>query len=85
MNDQAWTVAQAKAKFSEVLDRALSSGPQKITRNGKDAAIVVSCEEWNQKTGRVGSLSEFFANSPLRGENIDFERLRGGFRKVDLG
>ena len=28
--DDIWTVAEANAKFSEVLDRALSDGPQTI-------------------------------------------------------
>ena len=42
--DDIWTVAEAKAKFSEVLDRALSDGPQTITRNGKTTAVIVSAE-----------------------------------------
>jgi len=42
-----WTVAEAKAKFSEVLDRARSSGPQTITRNAQLAAVIVSAEEKN--------------------------------------
>jgi len=64
MIDTAWTVAEAKAKFSEVLDRAQQTGPQPITRNGKLAAVVVSAEEWARKTQRVGNLAEFFAASP---------------------
>jgi hypothetical protein len=32
MNIGTWTVAQAKAKFSEVLDKARKSGPQTITK-----------------------------------------------------
>jgi prevent-host-death family protein len=39
------TVAEAKAKFSEVPDRALSDGPQTITRNGRPTAVIVSAEE----------------------------------------
>jgi len=34
MPKSQWTVAEAKAKFSEVLERAHSRGPQTITRNG---------------------------------------------------
>src|SRR6266478_4110190 len=65
MPKSQWTVAEAKAKFSEVLDRARSRGPQTITRNGQLTAVIVSAEEWERKTRRVGNLAEFFAASPL--------------------
>jgi prevent-host-death family protein len=61
-----WTVAQAKAKFSEVIDKAQYLGPQTITRNGHRAAVVVAADEWERKTRRHGNLAEFFASSPLR-------------------
>jgi prevent-host-death family protein len=37
-----WTVAEAKAKFSEVIDNAQAQGPQKNTRNGRQAVVVVA-------------------------------------------
>jgi prevent-host-death family protein len=73
--DTTWTVAEAKAKFSEVIARAESQGPQTITRNGRTAVVMVSYEEWERKTKRVGNLAEFFAASPLRGAEISLERL----------
>lgn len=81
---EAWTVAKAKAKFSEVIERALSDGPQTITRKGHKAVVVVSAEEWERKTKRTGNLAEFFAESPLRGAKVKIERLKHGPRKVDL-
>jgi prevent-host-death family protein len=56
-----WTVAEAKAKFSEVIDEARTSGPQTITKNGRPAVVVVAAEEWERKTRRPGNLAEFFA------------------------
>ncbi len=79
-----WTVAQAKAKFSEVIERALAEGPQTITRKGRTAVVIVDAEEWNRKTRRVGSLADFFASSPLRGSGLKLPRTKGGLRKVDL-
>lgn len=79
-----WTVATAKAHLSEVMSRALSEGPQTITRNGRKAVVMVSAEEWEKKTKRKGSLVEFFANSPLRGSGLDIERIKGRMRSVDL-
>ena len=81
---KSWTVAAAKAKFSEMIDRALSQGPQTITRNGRTAVVVVSAEEWERKTERAGNLAEFFARSPLRGARLKLDRLRDGPRKLDL-
>jgi prevent-host-death family protein len=80
----AWTVAAAKAKLSEVIDRALADGPQTITRRGRETVVVVSAEEWQRKTRRSGSVAEFFAESPLRGAPLKIERLKGGVRKVKL-
>jgi prevent-host-death family protein len=82
--DQIWTVADAKARFSEVIARARSDGPQTITKNGRTAAVVVSAEEWERKAKRKGSLAEFFANSPLRGADIDLERLKDEPRDIEL-
>jgi prevent-host-death family protein len=82
--DQIWTVADAKARFSEVIERARSDGPQTITKNGRTAAVVVSAEEWERKAKRKGSLAEFFANSPLRGADIDLERLKDEPRDIEL-
>ena len=84
MGSQNWTVAEAKAKFSEIIERAMTEGPQTITRNGRTAAMVVGAEEWQQKTKRVGNLAEFFAASPLRGSGLKVPRLRGRPRKISL-
>jgi prevent-host-death family protein len=83
-NPGVWSVAQAKARLSEVIDRALDQGPQAITRNGRAAVVVVSAGEWVRKTGRKGTLADFFAASPLRGSGIEIERARGRVRKVAL-
>jgi prevent-host-death family protein len=84
MSADTWTVAEAKAKFSRVIDRAQTAGPQTITRNGRTAVVVVASEEWKRKTERRGNLAEFFASSPLRGSKLKVQRLKGGHRSVDL-
>lgn len=72
-NEKSWTVAGAKAKLSEVIDRAQAT-PQTITRNGKPSVVVVSAEEWQRKTARKGSLAAFLLESPLRGADLQIER-----------
>jgi prevent-host-death family protein len=84
MDAHTWTVAEAKAKLSEVIDKAQSDGPQTITRNGRTTAVVVAAEEWERKTKRAGTLADFFASSPLRGSRVRVRRLRGRLRKAEL-
>ncbi len=79
-----WTVADAKARLSEVLEKARSEGPQTITRNGKKVAVVVGFEEWERRLQRKGSLAEFLYNSPLRGADIDLERIHEEPRDIEL-
>ena len=84
MRASTWTVADAKAKLSEVIDLAQSRGPQTITRNGRRAVVVVAADEWERKTNRIGNLAEFFAGSPLRASRLSAKRLKDRPRKVDL-
>ncbi|MGY4234805.1 prevent-host-death family protein [Bradyrhizobium sp. USDA 4449] len=70
-----WTLARAKARLSEVVDRA-QTGPQIITRHGRPDAVIVSAEEWARKTARKGTLAEFLLASPLRGAELERERAR---------
>ena len=72
-SSDSWTVADAKARLSEVIERA-QTDPQIITRHGKPSAVVVSAEEWARKTDRKGTLAEFLLASPLREADLDLER-----------
>jgi prevent-host-death family protein len=81
---EIWTVAEAKAKFSEVIDRAVAQGPQTITRKGRTTAVVVGAEEWQRKSTRAGNLAEFFASSPLRGSGLKLRRSKSRPRKIKL-
>ena len=79
-----WSVAEAKARFSEVIERAHSQGPQTVTRHGQTTVVIVGADEWERKTKRKGNLAEFFAGSPLRNSGLNLKRLPGRLRKADL-
>jgi prevent-host-death family protein len=70
-----WRAAEARARFSELIDRALVEGPQTVTRNGRETVVVVSAAEWERRTRRVGNVAEFLGASPLRGSRLKVERL----------
>jgi prevent-host-death family protein len=81
--DGTWTLAVARARLSEVVDRA-QAGPQTITRNGKPSAVIVSAEEWARKTVRKGTLAEFLLASPLRGADLEPGRQHDAPRDLKL-
>jgi len=83
-HSQEWGIADAKARFSEMIERALTDGPQIITRNGRKTVIVVAADEWARRSRRQGNLAEFFASSPLRGSGLRIERPTDGSREIDL-
>jgi len=78
-----WTVASAKAHLSEVITRAQES-PQTITRNGRASVVIVSVEEWQQKSSRQGSLASFLMQSPLAGAELDLGRDTDPGRDISL-
>src|SRR5260370_26815922 len=80
----SWTIVEAKARLSEMIDEACTRGPQTITRHGHKAAVVVAAAEWERKTKRVGTLAEFFAASPLRGSRLKVRRRKDKPRKLGL-
>jgi prevent-host-death family protein len=84
MKANIWTVAEAKAKFSEVVERAHRGTPQTITRNRRTTVVIVSADEWERKARRKGNLAEFFSVSPLRASDLKVKRIKDRARETDL-
>ena len=81
-----WQLQTAKARFSEVFRRARSEGPQWITRQDREAVVMLPAEEFERLTGRdkqPRSLAKFFAESPLAKVPIDLKRTPDYGRLVD--
>lgn len=49
----SWTVQDAKARFSQLLDASIARGPQIVTRRGVEAAVLVPIEQWRSLEARV--------------------------------
>ena len=43
-----WSVQDAKARFSEFLDRCLTDGPQIVTKRGTQTAVLIPVDEWHR-------------------------------------
>lgn len=82
-----WQLQEAKARFSELFNEARLHGPQRVTRRGKEAVVVLPAEEFerlNARKRQPGKLSEFFARSPLAGLGLPLDREPDYGRSVDL-
>lgn len=44
----SWSVQDAKARFSELLETCLNEGPQLVTRRGTYAAVLVPVRDWQE-------------------------------------
>jgi prevent-host-death family protein len=65
---------EAKNKLSEVIALAEGGEPHIITKNGREAAVVISYQEFQRLTAKKDSLNDFLLNSPLRGADLDLTR-----------
>jgi prevent-host-death family protein len=81
---RVWQLQEAKNKFSEVVEEAITNGPQVITRRGVETAIVLSYGDYRSLLLKRKKLSTFFRESPLVGENLDLARDRSGLRDEHL-
>lgn len=84
MTDTIWQLQEAKNRFSEVVNKALSEGPQTVTRHGEEVVVVLSKAEYNRLRKSQTSLVDFFRQSPLVGAQLDFERDQSLPRDIDL-
>ena len=81
----AWKLEDAKARFSEVVRRARSDGPQRVTVRGKDAVVVVSVEEFERLQPADAARAPFVAFMEGLGlQGLDLTRPRDTGRDVNL-
>jgi prevent-host-death family protein len=69
-NAKRWSVQDAKARFSELLDASVNDGPQIITKRGAETAVLVPVEEWRRLTEGASRKAAFdlLVNDPRRFE-----------------
>lgn len=67
----AWSVQDAKARFSELLDTCMLEGIQVITKRGTEAAVLVPVDEWRRLNASAKpSLKQLLLTDDAR---VDFE------------
>jgi len=77
-----WQLQEAKARFSEVVTRALQEGPQTVTRRGREAVVIVAAETF-RRSSSTRRPRDFFRLGPFL-DDVDLERDRSLPRRSDL-
>ncbi len=68
---ESWSVQDAKARFSEMLDACAENGPQVVTRRGLEAAVLVPIAQWQHLTAASRpSLKALLLSDEARAELI---------------
>lgn len=81
-----WLLQDAKARFSELVRRVRSEGPQHVTVHGREAVVVISAEEFRQLKGDLTgeALIAAMQASPYRDDEIEPSRAPMPVRAVAL-
>lgn len=77
-----WKLAEAKNKFSEVINRVLLEGPQRIMRRDQ-SFIILEEQEYKKLTGQRQDFLSFLMSSDTL-EGVDLSRDQSDMRDVDL-
>jgi antitoxin Phd len=81
-----WALQDAKARFSEVVRKAKTEGPQRITVHGREEVVIVSIEEYRGLKGQLTgqALVELLHDSPLHDLSFDRVPARDRVRGIEL-
>ncbi len=62
-----WQVQEAKARLSDLMDKAQSDGPQVISRHGKETAVVLSMDEYRRLMADRPDFNAWLLSAPKVG------------------
>jgi prevent-host-death family protein len=57
---RSYPLHEARSKLSTLIERALKGEPQRVTRHGKKAVIIVSEEAWSARPKSASTLVDLF-------------------------
>ena len=78
-----WQIQQAKAHFSEIIERARREGPQTITRHGAERAVILSIEDYRALVAQKPDFKAYLLGGP-KVEDFTIERESDPGRPIDL-
>ena len=81
-----WSLQDAKNRFSAVVDAALAGAPQRVTRRGRPAVVVLAADEYERlrrlEKANAPTLAGLLLDIPQ--DDQEFDRLPLPTRALDL-
>ena len=81
--ESQWSVAEAKARFSEVVRLAERDGPQAVTRHGEVTVYIVSAAEYRTSTESDPDLPSVMRRCPHPDVDLDVPKIESPVREID--
>jgi prevent-host-death family protein len=82
--ESVWKLQDAKSQFSKVVQNALKSGPQYVTRRGTKAVVVLSVRDYEKLISNKLSFKDFLLGCPKMDEDFQIERQKDYPRNIEL-
>ena len=60
---RSYPLHEARSKLSTLFARALKGQPQRVTRHGKEAVVIVSEKVWNARPRSAPTLADLFVKT----------------------
>ena len=77
---RVWTVAEAKSRLSEILQRASEVGPQQI--GVRRPCVVVPLDQWRARTEPEPKFGAWLVENAPRGCEIELPSREDGDREI---
>jgi hypothetical protein len=71
---RTWSIADAQANISEVLDGALNSGPQRIERRDSESVVMIAESDWKRLVAEYPTVADLILNSPIEADDLPERR-----------
>lgn len=86
MHTASWRLQDAKNQFSKVVEAALHGEPQRVTRRGRDAVVVLATSDYermlrHEMVDRPGFIAHLLA---MPQDDVEFARASCNLRDVEF-
>jgi antitoxin Phd len=78
-----WKLQEAETRLSQVIAEATKKGPQIITHDGAECAVILSVEEYKALIAHKPDLRAFLLGGP-KFASFEIERSSDSGREIDL-
>lgn len=71
---RTWSITEARANISKLVDEALNHGPQRIERRESERVVIVAESDWNRLAYEYPTIADLILNAPLSPDDLPERR-----------